>query len=156
MLTLHLCIYTDRRTNRDFYLYGINILVLCNRGGHCLLRTLTESVLYSINQTRFAFEGLTMKLVRAVVGLCSCELRSFRLRNNKITFGNAPNVYLREWKRLETKVAEEYCWAITGVGAVMRRPIIFQCIGVWISAGLPCIFACGWARESWAPACGKI
>jgi hypothetical protein len=30
---------------------------------------------------------------------------------------------LRRWKRNETKMAEEYCWAITGGGAVMLRPI---------------------------------
>ena len=42
------------------------------------------------------------------------------------------------------KVAEGYCWAITQAADGMLRPIRFQCAGVWISAGLPCIYACSW------------
>ena len=37
---------------------------------------------------------------------------------------------MRERKRSETKVAEEYSWAITGGEAVMLRPVRFQCAGV--------------------------
>ena len=28
----------------------------------------------------------------------------------------------------------------TGSGAVMLRPLRFQCAGIWISTGIPCIF----------------
>ena len=41
-------------------------------------------------------------------------------------------------KTLWGEGAEEYCWAITGAGAVMLRPIRFQCDGFWISPGPPC------------------
>lgn len=45
-------------------------------------------------------------------------------------FIRSPNVAVRERKRIETKVAEEYSWAITGGEAVMLRPIRVQSAGV--------------------------
>jgi hypothetical protein len=38
-------------------------------------------------------------------------------------------------------MAEEYCWAITGGGALMLWPIGFHCVGVLIATGQ--IFAIG-------------
>jgi hypothetical protein len=49
------------------------------------------------------------------------------------------------------KVAEEYCWAITGGRAVMLRSIRLQCVGVGISAGLPCM---GWTVRGSNPGGG--
>ena len=37
---------------------------------------------------------------------------------------------MRERKRSETNVAEDYSWAITNGEAVMLRPIRFRCAGV--------------------------
>jgi len=37
---------------------------------------------------------------------------------------------VQERERSETKVAEDYSWAITSGVAVMQRPIRFQCAGV--------------------------
>ena len=43
---------------------------------------------------------------------------------------DAPKFSLQKWKRSETKVAVEYCWAISiGEGGLMPRPINFQCVG---------------------------
>ena len=59
----------------------------------------------------------------------------------------------RTWKRCETRVAEEYCWAIkqsagrsycgwSGSCSFVPVDIAFgQCAGVRISAGLPCTYA---------------
>jgi hypothetical protein len=51
-----------------------------------------------------------------------------------------PNFSMRERQRNETNMAEEYCWAITGGEAVILRAIRFQCVGVWISPGLLCLY----------------
>ena len=47
---------------------------------------------------------------------------------------------MRERQRIETNMAEEYGWAITGGEAVMLQVIRFQCVGVWISPGLLCLY----------------
>jgi hypothetical protein len=44
-----------------------------------------------------------------------------------------PNFSMRERQRIETNMAEEYCWAITGGEVVILRAIRFQCAGVWPS-----------------------
>ena len=46
-------------------------------------------------------------------------------------------------------MAEEYCWAITGFGPVMLRPVRFRCVGDWVAPGLPCkyIHVCLYAFE---------
>ena len=66
-----------------------------------------------------------------------CEILTF--------FKCAENFSVRELKKSETNVMEEYCWAITqvaqGVRSVMPWPIRCQCVGVWISTCLPCIYA---------------
>jgi hypothetical protein len=51
-----------------------------------------------------------------------------------------PNFSMRERQRIETNMAEEYGWAITGGEAVMLQVIRFQCVGVWISPGLLCLY----------------
>jgi hypothetical protein len=43
-----------------------------------------------------------------------------------------------KWKRIETEVVEEYCWAITQLGGYTAL-IRFQCIWVWISTVQHCI-----------------
>jgi hypothetical protein len=155
---VYVCLWIAEQTV-TFSLYSINWLVLLPEVDSVYCAHWLESV-YGVNQARFVSKGLTMKLVRTVPDLCSRTLRNFRLdgikkKGNKITFlKRAPNISLREWKRRETKESEEYCWAITGGGAVMRRPISFHCIGVWISAGLPCVFLLyGWSYISSAPTC---
>jgi len=40
----------------------------------------------------------------------------------------------------EIKVAEEYCWVVTGSGVVVLQPVRFQCIVFQISSGLPCLY----------------
>ena len=40
----------------------------------------------------------------------------------------------------EMKVAEEYCWAITGGWSVLLRSFKFLCVRVWISARLPFVY----------------
>jgi hypothetical protein len=47
---------------------------------------------------------------------------------------------MRERQRIETNMAEEYCWAITGGEAVILRAIRFQCVGVCISPVLLCLY----------------
>ena len=49
-----------------------------------------------------------------------------------------PNFYLREWERLEIKLEEEYCWAITPEAerSCCGRSVL-QHIGVGILAWLP-------------------
>jgi hypothetical protein len=39
---------------------------------------------------------------------------------------------MRELKRDETRVTEEYCWAITSGGALMLRSIRLRCVGLCI------------------------
>lgn len=49
------------------------------------------------------------------------------------TFKREPNFSMRERQRIETNMAEEYCWAITGAGTVMLLLIRFQCVEFCIS-----------------------
>jgi hypothetical protein len=45
----------------------------------------------------------------------------------------APEVSMRDGKRNEMKVAEEYYWAMTlNIKTFMLRPIGLQCLGAWI------------------------
>ena len=62
------------------------------------------------------------------------------------TFKREPNFSMRERQRIETNMAEEYCWAITGGEAVMLRAIRLQCVGVWISPGFLCLYIYGMFR----------
>ena len=41
-------------------------------------------------------------------------------------------------------MAEEYCWAKTGGGAVRRWPIGVRCVGVWISSAFENCFLLGY------------
>jgi hypothetical protein len=62
------------------------------------------------------------------------------LKRKKIIFWNrALNFTLREWKCSETRVAEEYCWAITQTtGLSCCRRLCSGVLESWISSGLPC------------------
>jgi len=45
----------------------------------------------------------------------------------------APRLSMREWKRYQAKLAEEYCRAGNSRGRmVMLLPVRFQCVGLWI------------------------
>ena len=73
-----------------------------------------------------------------------------------ITFlKRVPKFYLREWNGNETKAVGEYCCAITGGRAVVRRPIRFQCVAVWISTKLLCIYVRSWPHVCWVTTCAK-
>jgi hypothetical protein len=72
-----------------------------------------------------------------------------------------PNFSLREWQLNETKVTEEYCWAITqarggGGGTVMLGPIRFHCVGVLISTGFYFIYIYIWPMYTQIPTCAKF
>jgi len=55
------------------------------------------------------------------------------------------NVFRAETKAQREKVAEEYCWATTRAEAFTLLSITLQCVGVWISTGLPCIYIYSWS-----------
>jgi hypothetical protein len=63
--------------------------------------------------------------------------KKYKIWNNNI-FEMRTEFSLREWKRNQTIVVEEYCWAITQ--AVMLRPISFCYVSVRNSLQLPCIY----------------
>jgi hypothetical protein len=93
------------------------------------------------------------------------DVRNFKLRNFRLSksinafFKRAPKFPLHEWKHSETKLTKEYCWAITGGGAVVLRPIKFRCVGVWILTELSHVYSVctqyrivqslAWAGSSW-------
>jgi hypothetical protein len=49
-----------------------------------------------------------------------------KIENNKFCLNEPFYISLKEWRRNETKVAEEYWWAITLHEAVILRPITFH------------------------------
>jgi hypothetical protein len=55
------------------------------------------------------------------------NIKRVKYRKNNV-LKHTPRFFLRDWKHNERKVAEEYCWAITGFGAVRLLPIGFQCV----------------------------
>ena len=72
-------------------------------------------------------------------GYAISDLQNFQKVSNNLKkkfLKGAPCFSLREWKHGDTKVEEEYCWAITAGGAIMLRPIRFHCVGDQVSTGL--------------------
>jgi hypothetical protein len=69
--------------------------------------------------------------VQTLSDLTHFQTRQF-LKNQKRMkkLKREPHFSIRERQRIETNTAEEYCWAITGGGAVMLWAIKFQCVGV--------------------------
>lgn len=78
--------------------------------------------------------------VQALSYLTQFQTRQFwKIRKEWKKLKREPNFSMRERQRIETNMAEEYCWAITGSEAVMLRAIRFQCAVVGISPGLLCL-----------------
>jgi len=93
------------------------------------------------------------------------DLRYFKTRNFKINWRNwNTNI---SGTRIKFSLAEMKAqWGEsrgtilrgdnTGEGAVTLRPVRFQCIGVWISAGLSCIYAHNWPYVYWVLTCAEL
>ena len=111
---------------------------------HCFMNTCRgceTRASHFINVTKCVGDTRTENLRRACqdrwempYAFSDCGILNTESKNEIITFLKPHGIFPcgNECAR-ETKVAEEYCWAITSVGAVLLWPICFQCDGLWIS-----------------------
>jgi hypothetical protein len=114
-VTLFLKFTSNLLVNRVFFLLNVAFAVaILDFISHVHLVSLLSGYPDSWNTAHFPF--------KLFVNLCSLKLEEFHTHSFKcikkiyeiITLlKGAPNFSLREWKRNETKVAEEYCWAVT-------------------------------------------
>jgi hypothetical protein len=101
----------------------------------CVFRFNYEKVIFIHLVLKYSLDGPTTnrKACTDFPNLNKLEISNFRRVFQKgkyflTNFWNARRFLpLRECKRSETKVLEEYCWAITGGGMVVFPPVRFQC-----------------------------
>ena len=66
-------------------------------------------------------------------------------------FKRSPSFFFREWKRIETEAAKEYCWAIIeAAGVVVLRPVRLRCVGLEY---LLYTYVCRWPHAYSVPNC---